>query len=187
MHSSCGRLTAPPPPAPLFFFFLQWIGNSWVKPAARGEGGVGGGGRNEINMVLQRDQVTVWERFLKCHLDEIERVSFNLGDFGLARAADDLVHSLAGQRPNLSPWKSYWAMGLCPDTPRKAVNTPPGFRWAQRGLVARGRGHAYLFYDQMFNIWMELRSFCLIIRWKSWMSAPVLDQPGRSFDLHVRP
>lgn len=97
-------------------------------------------------MVPQRDQVTVWERFLKCHLDEIESVSFNLGDFGLARAADDLVHSLAGQRPNLSPWKSYWAMGLCPDTPRKAVYTPPGFRWAQRGLFARGpRARIFVF------------------------------------------
>lgn len=36
----------------------------------------------------------MWERHIKkYHIDEIEYVSFNLGDFGLARAADDLVHT----------------------------------------------------------------------------------------------
>lgn len=36
----------------------------------------------------------MWERHIKkYHVDEIEYVSFNLGDFGLARAADDLVHT----------------------------------------------------------------------------------------------
>lgn len=87
------------------------------------------------------------------------------GDFGLARAADDLVHTFAGQRPNLSPWKSYWAMGLCPDTPRKALYTTVlqmGSIW----IGCKGGSAAYLFYDQMLNIWMELVSFCLTVRCK---------------------
>ena len=110
------------------------------------------------------------------------------GDFGLARAADDLVHTFAGRRPDLSPWKSYWAMGLCPDTPRKAIYTQR-FRWAQFGLVARVEALHIWFYDQMLNICMKVSFYFFIffiIGCKSWPAVLVLDQRGQSFDLHIR-
>lgn len=42
-------------------------------------------------------------------------------------------------------------MGLCPDAPRKAANTPPGFRWDRlRGPGPRIFAAEWLlFYDQM--------------------------------------
>lgn len=117
-------------------------------------------------MVLQRDQVTVWERHISnTMLTRLDVSALISGDFGLARAADDLVHTFAGQRPNLSPWESYWAMGLCPDTPRKALYTTVlqmGSIW----IGCKGGSAAYLFYDQMLSIWMELVSFCLTVRCK---------------------
>lgn len=114
-------------------------------------------------MLLQRDQLTERGRHIKTyHVDEIECVRFNLEDFGLARAADDLVYTLAGPRPNLSPWKSYWAMGLCPDPQRKAVYSTV----LQMGLM--------WFSCDFFMIRFKISFF--IISWIGWPAALVFDQ-----------
>lgn len=50
-------------------------------------------------------------------------------------------------------------MGLCPDAPRKAANTPPALRWAGLRIGFEGRGMALvLFYDQMGKSGQHLTS-----------------------------
>lgn len=56
-------------------------------------------------------------------------------------------------------------MGLCPDAPRKAANTPPRFRWDRLRIGCEGRGPhicrgmaLVLFYDQMGKLGRYLTS-----------------------------
>lgn len=132
-------------------------------------------------MALQRDQVTVWERHIKnTMLTRLNVSALIWGYFGLARAADDLVHTFAGRRPNLSPWKSYWAMGLCPGTPRKAIYTAVlqmGSIWI--GCKAWKRCDIFLWSNFKYLHGICLVSF--IIRCKSWPAVLVLDQPRTIF------
>lgn len=155
--------------------------SSWVKAAAREEETTSFK-RNGINMVVaKRSGDSVRKTHFKYPVDKIECVSFNLGDFGLARDADDLVHTFAGQHPNLSPWKSYWAMGLCPDTPRKAIYTTTlqmGSIW----IGCKGGSAAYLFSNVKYLDGTFLLLFYHKMQTMAWCSGT--DQPGQSSDLH---
>lgn len=132
--------------------------SSGVKAAERG-GEKTTFRRDEINTVLQRDQVTVWERHIKnTMLTRLNVSALIWGAFGLARAADDLVHTFTGRRPNLSPWKSYWAVGPCPDTPRMAIYTT-ALQMGSIWIGCRAETPHTVFYDQMSNICVEFVSF----------------------------
>lgn len=112
--------------------------------------------RDEINIVSWCCKEIRWqcgEKHIKdATLDEIECVSFNLGDFGLVWAAEDPVYTSAGWHPNLSPWKSYLAMAPCPDTPRKAIDSI--YRTSDIGSIWIGckSGSLWFFFFKWSNI-----------------------------------
>lgn len=97
-------------------------------------------------MVLQRDQVTVWERHIKnTMLTRLDVSALIWGDFGLAQAADDLVHTFAGRRPKSVSLEELLGHGTLSRHPKGRQSTPQRFRWAQFGLVAKGGNAAYFF------------------------------------------
>lgn len=122
----------------------------------------------------------MWERHVKKR-SILMKLNVSASIWGtLVELGLQTIWSSPGQRPNLSPWKSYRALGLGPDTPSNAIYT-----------TELQMGSMWL-YDWRCCLILVLWSDVEYLHWFFFFSYHVDAKVGwlvlvrTSFDLHIR-